>query len=297
MMWGICTAGEETLPLRCGGYALQARKPRPYDVGDMHCRRGDLAPTICRAWLADGEISARRGLVPKPNRLARPYRCNNNNPTEISPLKPKPNQPHRRATRLRGYDYSQTGGYFITICVQNQKCLFGEIIDRQMYLNDIGKIVVECWNYIPQHFCSVELDICIVMPNHIHGIIVLGTKGTEALRPAIPSQSNRRGEVPSPASTSSTSINRRGEVPSPTPTNRRSKISSSTLGQVVAYFKYQSTKYINQHRDMPGTRIWQRNYYDHVIQDDIDLQRIRQYITHNPMQWELDQLHPNNLSK
>ena len=68
-------------------------------------------------------------------------------------------------------------------------------------------------------------------------------------------------------------------------------------GLVVAYFKYQSTKYINQHRDTPGTRIWQRNYYDHVLRDDINLERIRQYITDNPMQWELDQLHPNNLSK
>ena len=65
----------------------------------------------------------------------------------------------------------------------------------------------------------------------------------------------------------------------------------------MAYFKYQSAKYINQHRDMPGARVWQRNYYDHVIRDDIDLQRIRQYVTDNPMQWELDQLHPNNLSK
>ena len=183
-------------------------------------------------------------------------------------MKPKPSQPRRRATRLRDYDYGQAGGYFVTICVQNQECLFGEIIGGQLKLNEIGKIVVECWNRISQHFFSVELDVCVVMPNHVHGIIVLGTRGASFPRPSRSSQPNRRGEVSSP-----------------------------TLGQVVAYFKYQSTKSINQHRDMPGTRIWQRNYYDHVIRDNIDLQRIRQYITDNPMQWELDQLHPNNFSK
>ncbi len=181
-------------------------------------------------------------------------------------MKSKPSQPYRRATRLRNYDYGQTGGYFVTICVQDQKCMLGEIIDGWMQSNEIGKIVVECWNRIPQRFFSAELDASVVMPNHIHGIILLNTGGTNTR-----SQPHRRGEVSSPTST--------------------------TLGQIVAYFKYQSTKCVNQYRDMPGTRIWQRNYYDHVLRDEIDLQRIRQYITNNPMQWELDQLHPNNFSK
>lgn len=180
-------------------------------------------------------------------------------------MKPKSSQSRRRAIRLHGYDYAQTAGYFVTICVQHQGCLFGQIIDGQMQLNEIGKIVVQCWSRIPQHFSSAELDVCVVMPNHIHGVILLGTRGA-SLPPR--SQPNRRGEVSLP-----------------------------TLGQVVAYFKFQSTKYINQHHDMLGTRVWQRNYYDHVIRDERDLQRIRQYVTDNPMQWELDQLHPNNLSK
>ena len=75
-------------------------------------------------------------------------------------------------------------------------------------------------------------------------------------------------------------------MPSPASSKRTRADSSPTLGQVVAYFKYQSTKYINQHRDMVGTRIWQRNYYDHVLRDDIDLERVRQYIINNPMQWD-----------
>ncbi len=192
----------------------------------------------------------------------------------------KPSQSRRRSIRLRNYDYGQTGGYFVTICVQEQKCLFGKIIDGQMQLNEIGKIVIECWDSIPQHFLSAELDLCVVMPNHVHGIILLKTVGARAPRPYPHSQPNRTSAVPSPV------------LP-----NRRTKIHLPTLGQVVAYFKYQSTKCINQHRDMPGTRIWQRNYYDHVIRDDIDLQRIRQYITDNPMQWQLDRLHPNNFTK
>ena len=180
-------------------------------------------------------------------------------------MKPKPTQTRRRATRLNGYDYAQTAGYFVTICVQQQGCLFGKIIDGQMHLNEIGRIVVECWSRIPQHFSAAELDVCVVMPNHIHGVIFLGTVGAS---PPPRSQPNRRVEISAPA-----------------------------LGQVVAYFKFQSTKYINQHRDMPETRVWQRNYYDHVIRDERDLQRIRQYVADNPIQWELDQLHPNNLSQ
>ena len=183
-------------------------------------------------------------------------------------MKLKSSQPRRSATRLRRYDYSQIGGYFVTICVQDQQCLFGKIIDGQMQLSEMGKIVVECWNRIPQHFISAELDVSVIMPNHMHGIILLGTGGAKSQRPTIHSRPNRRGEVSSPA-----------------------------LGQVVAYFKYQSTKYINQHREMPGTRIWQRNYYDHVLRGDTDLQRIRQYVADNPMRWELDSLHPDNFSK
>ena len=93
-------------------------------------------------------------------------------------MKPKSSQPRRRATRLHGYDYGH-----VTICVQHQECLFGKIIDGQMQLNEIGKIVVECWSCIPQHFFSAELDVCVVMPNHIHGVILLGTVGARSPRP------------------------------------------------------------------------------------------------------------------
>ena len=186
---------------------------------------------------------------------------------EIFLMKSKSNLPQRRATRLRGYDYSQPGAYFVTICAQHRKCLFGTIIDGKMQLNEIGQIVVEYWNYIPQHFLSVELGESVIMPNHIHGIVACNPVGAGSPRPT-KNTKNRTRENPSPA-----------------------------LGKIVAYFKYQSTKHINQHRNTPGTRIWQRNYHDHIIRDDPDLQRIRQYVQDNPMKWALDQLHPDNPSK
>ena len=187
----------------------------------------------------------------------------------------KPNLPRRKPTRLRDYDYSQPGAYFVTICVQYRKCLFGTIIDGQMKLNEIGEIVVECWNHIPQHFPSVELGDSIIMPNHIHGIITWNIVGAGLPRPTDE------------------------KTPNPTigPRSPRPPKNSSALGKIVAYFKYQSTRHINQHHNTPGTRIWQRNYHDHIIRDDPDLQRLRQYIQDNPMKWALDQLHPDNPSR
>ena len=219
--------------------------------------------------------------------------------------------------RLRNYDYSQPGSYFVTICVQHRKCLFGTIIDGKMRLNEIGRIVVECWNHISQHIPSVELDEYVVMPNHMHGIIAwarsvhtpesTADRRGEVISPSLDSRESttyRRGEVLSPSLDSRESTTyRRGEVLSPSldsresTTYRRGEVLSPSLGKIVAYFKYQSTKRINQHHNIFPMRIWQRNYYDHVVRDDIDLQRLRQYVQNNAMKWELDQLHPDNPSK
>ncbi len=188
----------------------------------------------------------------------------------------KSDLPRRRPTRLRGYDYSQPGAYFVSICVQHRKCLFGTIIDGKMQLNGIGQIVVECWSRVPQHFLSVELGESVVMPNHFHGIVSWGISETGDPQPFVGARSPR---------------------PSENLNNRKSQIPLPSLGKIMAYFKYQSTKHINQHRNMAGTRVWQRNYHDHIIRDDPDLQRLRQYMQNNPMKWELDQLHPDNPSK
>ena len=205
----------------------------------------------------------------------------------------RPNLPRRKPTRLRDYDYSQRGAYFVTICAQHRKCLFGTIVDGQMQLNTISKIVVECWNRIPQHFPFVELGESVIMPNHIHGIIACNPVGAGSPRPTEGAQPphpivGALAPRPTDEKTPNPTIGARSLCP---PKN------SSALGKIVAYFKYQSTKHINQRHNTPGTRIWQRNYHDHIIRDDPDLQRIRQYIQDNPMKWALDQLHPDNPSK
>ena len=183
-------------------------------------------------------------------------------------MQSKSNFPQRRATRLRGYDYSQPGTYFVTTCVEYHQCLFGDIIDGNMHLNGLGEIVVECWNLIPQHYPSVRIGDYVIMPNHIHGIIAWDNPNIGA-RSTHPKNGTEK---------------RKGNTPSP------------SLGKIVAYFKYQSTKHINQHHNTSGNRIWQRNYHDHIIRNDKDLQRLREYIQNNPMKWELDQLHPDNIT-
>jgi REP element-mobilizing transposase RayT len=188
---------------------------------------------------------------------------------------------HRRSIRLKGYDYSRVGAYFVTVCAWNKECLFGEIKDGEMLFNEYGEIVMKCWDAIPSHFPHVETDEFIVMPNHVHGIVFIN---------------NCRGEVSSPFSevvapnskTKTASIQSRktpegGETP---------PLRKFTLGQIVAYFKYQTAKQINQICNTPGQTVWQRNYYEHIIRDERELQAIREYIRYNPLKWDEDEENP-----
>lgn len=170
----------------------------------------------------------------------------------------------RRSIRLKGYDYSQKGAYFVTICTHNRRCLFGKITDGKVGLSKLGQTVAKCWSQIPEHFHNVELDVSVVMPNHLHRIIIL--------------INNCRGGVTPPYYV--------GEETSP--------LQKCTLGQIVAYFKYRTTRLINQKSNTPGNRIWQRNYYEHVIRNEDDLNEIREYMITNPLKWELDRENPNN---
>ena len=88
-------------------------------------------------------------------------------------MKYNPDIRHRRSIRLQGFDYSQAGAYFVSICTQNRECLFGEIVEGKMVLNDAGRIVQTVWDDLPNHYLDVELDECVVMPNHVHGIVVI----------------------------------------------------------------------------------------------------------------------------
>ena len=159
----------------------------------------------------------------------------------------------------------------ITICTQNRECLFGEIVDGRMVLNEAGRMVQSVWDELPQHYPGVDIDEFVVMPNHVHGILVF---------------ENRVGAgFPCPEKNAQEQT-KKGAVTAPL---------RKTLGSVVAYFKYQSTKSINHFNGTLGSRIWQRNYYEHIIRDEDDVNRIREYIVYNPTQWLMDPDNPENV--
>ena len=171
-----------------------------------------------------------------------------------------PNKHHRRSIRLKGFDYAQENAYFVTICTQNGACLFGEIVNEQMRLNDAGRVAQMVWKAIPDHFPQVETDASVVMPNHVHGIIII-VGATHA----------------SPS--------------------RQSGPPKGSLGAIVGSYKSAVSRQINQLHRTPGATVWQRNYYEHIIRNDTALNRLRQYITDNPARWADDQENPIHHSK
>jgi putative transposase len=176
---------------------------------------------------------------------------------------------HRRSIRLQGYDYSSVGAYFVTICTHNRECLFGEIVDAGMVVNDGGRMVQTCWGGIPAHFPHVELDEFVVMPNHFHGILVIvdstvGAKNFSPLQPQSPIQN------PEPV--------------------KRFAGTSKTIGSVVRGVKIGVTKWMRQNTQIHD--VWQRNYWEHIIRNETELNQIREYIRNNPVRWELDKLNP-----
>lgn len=152
---------------------------------------------------------------------------------------------NRQSIRLKGFDYSQEGHYFITICTQGQQPLFGEIIMKEMVMNQIGKIVNDQWFQLPARFKGIQLDTFVVMPNHIHGIITI--------LESLPDQ---------------------------------------TIGKIIgAYKSLAANEYIKlcKANSLPVEKLWQRNYYEHIIRDEEDYSRIVEYIENNPLKWNEDQ--------
>lgn len=164
------------------------------------------------------------------------------------------NPVRRHALRLRDHDYSQAGMYFVTACTQGRACLFGEVIDGEMHVNDAGKAVQAVWHKLPEHYRPIALDEFVVMPNHMHGIIVMHPAGA-------------------------------GLKPAPT---------THGVSEIMRAFKTFSSRHINQIRQTPGNQIWQRSFWDRIIRNEDELNRIREYIQNNPAQWTLDRLHPQS---
>jgi REP element-mobilizing transposase RayT len=190
-----------------------------------------------------------------------------------------PQKHHRRSIRLKGYDYSSEGAYYVTIVAEGRVCLFGEIIDGEMHLNDYGKIVQKWWDEIPNHFPNVVLGVFIIMPNHVHGIIfILDDRKGEVLSPRDNPDNNIQDAIVDDAN------NLGGGTP---------PLRKPTLGQIVAYFKYQSTKEMNKiETENAITKFWQRNYYEHIIRNEKDLQQKTDYILNNPSRWDENDENP-----
>ncbi len=186
-------------------------------------------------------------------------------------MKDESTKPDRRSIRLRGYDYSQPGAYFITVCSESRECLFGEIRDGRILLSAFGRIVDDEWHRTIQIRPNVALDAFSIMPNHIHGIIVLDDPpGHEICRDTM----HR----------------------APTPKFERfGKPTSNSIPTIIRGFKSSVTQRVNELRGTPGSPVWQRNYYEHVIHNEIDLDEIRQYIENNPFKWLEDENHPANI--
>jgi len=162
---------------------------------------------------------------------------------------------HRRSIRLKEYDYSQEGSYFITICTHNREFLFGKISNGEMILNEYGEIVEKCWFDLPNHYWYIALNEFIVMPNHFHCIISM-TSGTSVMAPG--------------------SVVGAGLKPAP------------TLPEIVRALKTFSARRINEIRKTTGIPVWQRNYYEHIIRDDESYYQISEYIKNNPAHWVED---------
>lgn len=169
----------------------------------------------------------------------------------------------RRSIRLSDIDYSKPGAYFLTICTQRREFLFGEISNGRMHVDTYGDIIYECWAELPKHYANIQLDSFVVMPNHIHGIVVI---------------------------IDDISVGAIHESPLP-----RNKIERRRMliPKIVGRFKTNSAKRINQLRKTPEVRVWQRNYFEHIVRNEKALRRIREYIITNPDRWQYDKENPN----
>ena len=185
-------------------------------------------------------------------------------------MKYNPEIHHRRSTRIKGYDYSQAGLYFITLCTYKRICLFGEIINMKMVLNEYGRIAEEELIKTSKMRPNIKLEAFIIMPNHIHGIIeIKGGRGTTHCD---------KGMTP----------HVRGTMHRAHMEERFGKPTSNTIPTIIRGYKSSVTKQINTMRKQHGVPVWQRNYYEHIIRNEKMHQQISEYIRNNPLQWADD---------
>ena len=191
-----------------------------------------------------------------------------------------PHKHHRRSIRLKGYDYTQPGAYFVTLCTWQRECLFGDVMGGEIRLNEMGRIVLHAWQDLPRHYPYLHLGAFCVMPNHVHAIMVLveddpGRGGSEGSAFSMPDQAwNDALESPEQPQTRPYTPVRHG------------------LPELVRAFKSFSARRVNILRQTPGVPVWQRNYYEHIIRSEDEWRKIHDYILTNPARWDEDRENP-----
>ena len=210
-----------------------------------------------------------------------------------------PQENYRRSIRLRDYDYTSPGAYFITICTQDRKPIFGEIVNGEMQLNKLGESTQSIWCTLPERFPNLELDQFVIMPDHIHGIIIFKESRHVSPLDSYVSQIPERFRNSTYSKSATDQISASFAPPHPwgainrAPTELPSLRSADEnrilpLGEVIRTFKA-----VTVHKIRSQGRLdfkWQRNYHEHIIRKDDDLDRVRQYIIDNPAQWTEDSL-------
>ncbi len=223
-----------------------------------------------------------------------------------------PERHHRRSIRLKGYDYAQAGAYFVTVCTQDRACIFGDVVDGVMYPNDAGRMVQTVWDELSVFYPDVDTDGFVVMPNHIHGIVVLVGAGPRAC--PSPRGHPETGQPPGtgqargtgrPQGVAPTGLSSAGLSPTGLPSAGLSSTGVSltgfSLADVVSRFKTMTTKrYADGVKQLGWPpfrgRLWQRNYYEHIIRNEAGLNRIRRYIDENPSRWASDEENPQRVT-
>ena len=214
-------------------------------------------------------------------------------------MKYNPDIHHRRSIRLKGYDYSRCGAYFVTLCAHKRAMMFGQIIDGTMELNGAGKMTDKWWQKIPEKF-NAQLDEYIIMPNHLHGIIVI-VRADPYIYPAKKFQ-HPVGADPCVCPDKTVNLKEKSEhipiegehIPI------EGEHMGSPLHSIVQWFKTMTTnEYIinvkNNNWPPFDKKIWQRNYYERIIRNEKECRRIRQYIMDNPLKWEFDTENPKHI--
>jgi putative transposase len=176
---------------------------------------------------------------------------------------------NRHSNRLKGYDYCSEGMYFVTICIKDWKSsLLGEIVEDRVRLSSVGEIVRDCWRQIPDHFGNARLDEYVIMPNHVHGVVMI-EEPLVGTRHAVSPQSK---------------INHLEAFAKPV---------HGSLSTIMRSFKSAASRKIHEAGHWPFA--WQSRFYEHIIRDGKDLDRIREYIRENPLNWEIDEEYPQNI--